>query len=254
MYIGNIISNLLREYFISSLDNYLLACIDMAFIVAAPRLDGLVRRLGSNNCAQVQRCGQVVTRICPSSLAKSHPYGNGGIDTTVDYSKYDPGRIEAEVAEAKALLSHMQEMEVMSDWSIVMSSDVIQWNNNLFNASKEHGYDWNLEGLVVVRMSERTARRAIDDSMTKLWVIFLAEDELVTFSMPSKPLEKMLLTFEGEDEAQRFVGFLKAEGREASTVEQNISRLKAICADAKVRFGLVPAKTLVSPSQFSMML
>lgn len=195
-------------------------------------------------------------RVACVSLAKSHPYGNGGVPTEIDWTGYDEDEMQAEIAEAERLFRQRSPPDdsLLIPWAIVMSADIIQWNNNLFEASRKEGFSWNLQGVNVVRMSEQTARRALPSDLTRLWTVRLEPDGLLTFST-GKPEDgsipdRFLLVFEAYNEAVRFADRLVADGVSAAAADVPVVTLKTACREENLILGVVPQDTLVSPSQF----
>jgi len=183
-------------------------------------------------------------------MAKSHPYGNGGLNNVADFSQYDPEKIKEEIAYAEMKFAAMKKEDPASAWALVMSKDIIQWNNNLLETSRQHGYNWDLSGVSVIRMTERTARRAIADNVTELWVI-LADMESVLAVGTDEGGERLMLSFELEEDAGRFTETLRADGNdEAAYRRVSIDDLKRICEESQLMIGLVPGKSLVVPTQF----
>lgn len=197
-------------------------------------------------------------RACWTSLARSHPYGDGGVPQEVDWTGYDREKLKKEFEEAERLYREeeiQREKEYQTPWAIVMSADIIQWDNNLFKESQEPGFNWDLSGINVVRMCERTALRALPSDTARLWAIQLKPESLLTFSVTREGEEQdkdnYLLVFETKEEAVRFADGLTADGENATLMDIAISTLKSICKDNNLVLGLVPAETLVSASKFT---
>ncbi|PXF49416.1 hypothetical protein BWQ96_00732 [Gracilariopsis chorda] len=183
-------------------------------------------------------------------LAKSHPYGNGGLDNRCDYTGYDPEAVRKEIEEAerKAAAWEVKTPEDLENvWMVVMSSDIIQWDNNLFKASVENGFSWDLRGISIVPMVERSVRRSLSDNY--LYVIETGSEQLL--SVRADNSEDILLTFEKEAEAKRFESYLIADNQSAKIVKLSIEVVKRMCQERGVLIGVVPQGTLVSPLQFN---
>lgn len=208
------------------------------------------RRLSSKTVRYVPK------RACWTSLAKSHPYGDGGIPQEVDWTGYDPVELKKEIEEAERLFKEgLEGREDETPWAIVMSADIIQWDNNLFEASKEHGFNWDLSGVNVVRMSEQTARTALPSDTQRLWAMKFEPSGLLTFSVGNEDGDasddQYLLAFETNDEAVRFADGLAADGYKVIPTDISILTLKSICKERTLILGVVPAETLVSSSLFT---
>lgn len=161
----------------------------------------------------------------------------------------------ADIAEAEANFKPAEDS--MGQWAIVMSADILQWNNNLFQASAEEGFKWDLAGVNVVPIHESIARRCIEVDVFDLWVLEMGNEGVLSFAMHDEGQAvddgtEVLLTFSIEEEAQRFVDQLAADGKEAKVRLVPIKSLKELCKQDGMILGLVPAKTLVSPGQFNM--
>ena len=148
-----------------------------------------------------------------------------------------------------------EEVDLVSKWVVIMSADVIQFRNNLLETSIRDGHNWDLSDVSVIRMAERTARRALPPTTTKLWVVRVGESgngqEVVSVGVEGNGRrEDVLLAFEREDEAKRFAEYLIADGTAATHTHEPITRLNAVCNEAKILLGLVPAETLITPGQF----
>ncbi|KAI0562560.1 hypothetical protein FGB62_58g13 [Gracilaria domingensis] len=182
-------------------------------------------------------------------LAKSHPYGNGGLDNRIDYTGYDPEAIAKEFEDAKhkfhALVSDPPE-ELQNIWMVILSTDIIQWDNNLIKASLENGFNWDLRGVSIAPIVERSVRRSLTEE--SVYVIDTGNQSLLAVSAGED--KKILLTFEKEQEASRFESHLSAEGQDAKKVKLSIEAAKGVCKDKGLHFGIVPERTLVSPMQF----
>lgn len=144
----------------------------------------------------------------------------------------------------------------MSNWVLVLSADIIQWNNNLFHTSIANGYSWDLRGIKVVHMAEQTARRSIIDRMTALYAVEMgqASDELLAVRVERRgdDVEEyhLILAFEGEDEVGRFAELLKAEGHTAKEKLVAVDELDRECEQRGVLVGVVPSRAFISPMQF----
>lgn len=139
---------------------------------------------------------------------------------------------------------------------LVISADIIQWNNNLFRASVANGFSWNLRGIKVVRMAEQTARRSIMEKTTALYTVQMGQllDELLAVRVEggSEGIEgyELILAFKSKDEVGRFVELLKAEGHVARESLIAVDDLNRECEQRGVLVGLVPSRALISPMQF----
>lgn len=196
-----------------------------------------------------------------TSLARSHPYGNGGIPTELDYTGFDAEATRKQFAEIdREMALHGLEPQFLSYWALVLSTDLIQWKNNLFQASAANGYSWNLRGINVVRMAERTARRAIEETTESLYVVEVGEgtsegrSEVLAVGVEGRDEGSerydLILTFERKEEVGRFVQLLEAEGCVARERLMGISELNKKCKERGVLLGVVPCSALISPLQF----
>lgn len=159
-----------------------------------------------------------------------------------------------EIAEAEANFKPA-DPDGMKKWAIVMSADIIQYNNNLFKASQEKGYNWDLAGVQVVPIHETIARKCIEADTFDLWVLEMGSEGILSFSIHDDDQavddgDEVLLTFSDKDEAQRFSDQLVAEGQDPRLKKVPIGTLKEFCKREGMILGLVPEKTLVTPGQF----
>lgn len=187
-------------------------------------------------------------------MARSHPYGNGGLPDKPDYSDWDREALMKEIAEAEAKFVPA-DPDGMKKWVLVMAADIIQWNNNLFKASKEQGFEWDLSGINVVAIHENIARKCIEPDTSDLWILLMGEEGVLSFGIHDKDQsadegDEVLLAFSMKDEAQRFADQLIAEGMDPKLRLVPIPALKEFCRKDGMILGLVPAKTLVTPGQF----
>lgn len=166
-----------------------------------------------------------------------------------DFSGYDEAAAKASMAEERRRFEETPKERGPSLWALVMSADIIQWDNNLFKTSREEGLQFELDGVAVVRVSERTAFRAFDSRVAALWTVSLAADEALVIA-DDAGTARLLLAFEREDEAVRFASLLAADGTPATPANTPISAIKQMCAAGDALIGLVPAGTLVTPGQF----
>lgn len=224
----------------------------MAFVPTSP-LPRHLRGGKPGHCMRRPRSGGTVTMKLP----KSHPYGNGGIPSKPDYTGWDEARLMEEFAEVEANFRPASEDPGIVKWAIVMSADILQWDNNLFKASVEHGFQWDLRGINVVPIHERTARRCIERDTTDLWVLLIGDEGVLSVSLHELGQSvdegtEVLLTFPLEEDAERFADQLAADGKSVNTRLISIDSLKQLCTQDDMILGLVPARTLVSPAQFNM--
>lgn len=180
------------------------------------------------------------------SMARSHPYGDGGIQNQADWSDYDPEAFAKEVAEAERLLNTETKAEEISKWTIIMNADIIQNNNNLFETSQERGFKWDLHGLSVLQLAERTAVREIENHLATVWTVHVASEGEIHFSFNDR---RGLLCFARWDEAHRFADQLSASlGIDAVAKEQITKVIRAECDREDKLIGFVPSETLVTPA------
>lgn len=177
------------------------------------------------------------------TMTNAHPYGNGGLINEPDWTGFDPDALDAELADAKERM-RTEHREHNGPWAIVLNADIIQWNNNLFNASRAAGFSWDLNGIRIVRLSAITAKRDIED----------VNPDLFNIDVDGKPYTFFtgtmygMLAFTGQDEANRFAEMLRAEGKHPVCVEKHPTTiLRDTCHNNSILLGVVPMRTLISP-------
>lgn len=171
------------------------------------------------------------------------------MDNRADFSNYDPVAFAAEVAAAEEWAkTKPTPEEIISPWRIVMSADLIQWNNNLFKESAAKGFSWDLNGIGVIVMAKQEADAVLEQS-PKLWIIDMG-GSLVSIRQQDTG-SQLLLAFQQREEVDRFVDGLEADGHEQVEVELlHYKEIERLATAQGAKMGLVPPKTLVSPNQF----
>lgn len=195
-------------------------------------------------------------------LARSHPFGNGGIPTELDFSNFDPAKTRAKFAAADAEYeaSPDRSTDHISNWALLICPDIIQWNNNIFKASVEAGFNWDLRDVKLVRIAERTARRDIEQQISELYVVQLGDEGVDEFLVVnacgkgSDDADKFLLTFEEHEDVTRLVDLIISDGHHARAVRMSTATLKQHAEAQNLLLALAPSHSLISPAQIGMTL
>lgn len=74
----------------------------------------------------------------------------------------------------------------VSKWTIIMNSDLIQWQNNLFETSRNGGVTGDMNGLAVIRLTEETAVTEIESQMESVWTIRINDDDILELCTTGK--------------------------------------------------------------------
>jgi hypothetical protein len=189
---------------------------------------------------------------------KAHPWGNGGLNNVANWDGYKREDTIAELAELRAEFEKgaaTREASHRSMWALIFNTDLIQWHNNLLDASYRFGLPVNLNSARVVKVVEEIARTAFDGPVDALWTLRRGDVEpgsdMQLVSASSKAFGKMLITFEKQDDAVRFAANMTGDGRGNIVAERlPIEEIKACCSANDMLIGFIPP-CFVQPSHFA---
>lgn len=135
-----------------------------------------------------------------------------------------------------------------SKWTIIMNTDIIQWKNNLLEASRKQGLAIKITGITVIRLAEQTAVKEIENRLDTVWFIQIDDGDAVHFTTNAR--EEGLLCFMRKDEATRFADQLSADMSAARVTPTEIKtqKVRAMSDETGMLIGIVPTETLVSPA------
>lgn len=189
---------------------------------------------------------RVYQRQAPTSLTRSHSYGNGGLDNRLDWSDFDPEEMARQVAEAEYMYKANPIVHTTSPWTILMGLDLIQVQNNLVEAARQYGFQWDLSEISVERLADATAVREIQEKHETIWQV-IVDEAPVSFSLG--PEGDGPVCFFREEEATRFAEQYTADGGGSATaVEVNTLEVRKECDARGGLIGIIPCGTLVTPA------
>lgn len=190
-------------------------------------------------------CYKKQTPVC---LAEKRVPRNGGVNNRVDWTDYDPEKLEREVAEAEYMMKHHPIVHTVSPWTILMGTDMIQHENNIVEARRQYDLpvEWDPSRLIIQRMSDVTAVREIQGNHKSIWQVIVDE---IPIAVSLEPEGEGPLCFLGSDEANRFAEQITAEGGlEAKAVEVDTMDVRKACDEENRLIPFVPSGTLVTPT------
>ena len=182
-------------------------------------------------------------------LKTAHPYGNGNIDMTLDWTGWDPKELARQVAEAEAGLKNEQldKMKV-SCWKIAMNPEMILHGNRVWEESVKAGFSADISGLKLLPMMEPVAEIEIEASYENLWVVTADEKDVQVTTSNGK---SVLLCFSREEEARIYANEL----RDSLESDSKVDLVQRVPKDIRAEYepqgsllGLVPAHSVVTPS------
>lgn len=220
-----------------------------AFLVASPFVSSQNQYMNQLQKRPTTRSYQAPKWSC---AAKSHPWGNGGLDNHLDFTGYDKREVEAEIAEAEKEFAEKMKKNPprLSPWVVIMSADVIQKKKHLFEAFQKDGLTWDFTGLRFIRYDSRTLQEMFDKHVRNVWLVELANGDLVMCGDEDNP--NMLMSFEHEDEVNRFIDHLQADGIENAKKKQlSVETVERIAESNGSLIGFITQTTFIAPGKFT---